>query len=360
MKFKFFSQASPQSRLSIMHSSTVPEDESPEAERAALNEALYGLLESLPRAAADKDQIRRLCDTVLDASPRLRLVWVGFAEDDDERIVPHALAGEAVTEAEDWRLPCACFAHETPYAQAALETGGGLNDLNSLFAPWLDNMNDCSVHSALAIPLRSEKREMRGLVVFYADDVNYFSRLGAAPFHAFGHVAEIIWRQSSLMQLLAHKAQIDALTGLMNRRKMSHLLKAAVDRAERQNELLSVMILRIDRFGRLNERFGWSAADTLLANFANEIVLQMRAQDRLARWTGVEFLYLMPRTDLRHAEFLAHGLQAYFSTHPLRVKDQWVELDVQIGVASYTRSTGGLDELLREAGQRIRASFPNI
>ncbi|MBS0309205.1 MAG: GGDEF domain-containing protein [Proteobacteria bacterium] len=359
MKFNFFASTGPQSLLAA-GTATAPTTVLIATEHAALSQALYTLLESLPQAPAERDHIHRLCDTVLDATPRLRLIWIGFAADDELFVAPHAVAGESIVEANDWRLPLACFDAATPYAQAALETTDGSHELHSLFAPWLGNMDACSAHAALAIPLRSEKREVgeaRGLIVFYSDDVNYFSRLGGTTFQAIGHVAEIIWRQTSLMQMLAHKSQIDALTGLMNRRKMHYVLKAAIERAQREEEMLSIMILRIDRFGRLNERFGWNAGDNLLTSFANEVALQMRAQDRLARWTGVEFLYLMPRTDRRHAEFLAHGLRAYFSSHPLRVRDEEVALDLHIGVATCASPTMQLDELLREADCQMQVAI---
>lgn len=357
MRFNFFASTEPLSRLAA--GSDVGSTDTVQGtltEHAALNQALHALLEELPQAPAERNHIRRLCDIVLDATPRLRLVWVGFAAEDDVRVAPHAIAGESISEAEDWRLPQVCFEHETPYAQAALETGGTHN-LNSLFSPWHGDMEACTANSALAIPLRSEKRDVRGLIVFYADDVNYFSRLGSTPFQAICHVAEIIWRQSSLMQMLAHKSQVDTLTGLMNRRKMSYVLKAAIERAQREGELLSIMILRIDRFGRLNDRFGWSAADILLTNFARDLALQIRAQDRLARWTGVEFLYLLPRTDRKHAEFLAHGLRAYFSTHPQRIREELITLDIHIGVATYTSPAMQLEELLREADQQMQIAI---
>jgi diguanylate cyclase (GGDEF)-like protein len=284
-------------------------------------------------------------------------VWIGFCERHEEMVAPHAVAGPCMSEARDWQLPRACFSFDHPYAQAALESMGALSDLNSLFLPWRVDMEieACSANCALALPLRSEKPDVRGLIVFYADDVNYFSRLGTAPFSAFCHVAEIIWQQSTFMHLLAQEAQTDSLTGLMNRRKMTHLLQKAIERADEQNEPLSVMLVRIEGFENINERYGWSAADNLLTAFAREITLQTRAKDRVARWTGVEFLYLMPRTDLRHAQFFAQSLKAFFQTHPLTIDDVHIDLRLQIGVAPYESAQGGLDALVQKARHQGQA-----
>jgi diguanylate cyclase (GGDEF)-like protein len=318
------------------------------------------LLENLPQSVKNRDHIKRLCDTVLDASPHLRLVWIGFSDGDEAMVAPHAAIGECVPEAEEWSLPRVCFEQSGPYSQAALESVGALNDLNSLFAPWRGNLDACSANCALAIPLRSDRPNVRGLVVFYADDVSYFAYTGAAPFRAFCHIAEIIWQQSNLLQMLTEKAQIDTLTGLMNRRKTSYVLKKAVERAAQEKEPLSIMLLRLEGFGKINDTHGWRAADMLLASFAREITLQTRAQDKVGRWTGVEFMYIMPRTDQKHAEFLAQGLQSYFASHPLYIQHQPILLSLHIGVAAFDNAGMSLDELVTQASRHMHASIGAI
>lgn len=356
MKFNFFSSTEPTQFPTAIALSNAPEAQG-EDERTALTAALHVLLENLPQSVKNKDHIKRLCDTVLDATPHLRLVWIGFTEGDDDKVIPHAAIGECVPEAEDWRLPRSCFEHAGPYSQASLESVGGINDLNSLFWPWRDNLDACSASCALAIPLRSDKPDVRGLIVFYADDVSYFAHTGAAPFRAFCHIAEIIWQQSNLLQMLTEKAQIDTLTGLMNRRKTSYLLKKAVERAAQEDELLSIMLMRLEGFGKINDVYGWRAADMLLASFAREITLQTRAQDKIGRWTGVEFMTILPRTDMRHAQFLAQGLLGYFASHPLYVKQESILLSLHIGVATYGHENLSLDELVNQANRNMQASI---
>ncbi len=356
MKFNFFSSTAAHTALPSALTRSVREDLELDAERTALTTALYGLLEELPQSFSGGDHLQRLCETVLHATPCLRLAWVGFCESDAVQTAPHTVLGEALPEATDWQLPPACFEQSTPYSQIALESVGALNNLNSLFLPWHANMEACTVNCALAIPLRSEKPAVRGLIVFYADDVNYFSRLGIAPFQAFAHVAEIIWQQSSLMQVLTQNAQQDTLTGLMNRRKMTYLLQKGIQRAQQQHELLSIMLLRIDGFSRINELHGWNAADSLLTAFAKEIALQMRAQDRLGRWTGVEFLCVLPRTDQQHAEFLARGLQTYFASQPLTIDGQPIHLKLHAGVATYPQQGASLEALLEQALVKVQQS----
>jgi hypothetical protein len=78
---------------------------------------------------------------------------------------------------------------------------------------------------------------LRGVIVFYAANVDYFEQVGMAPsFCAFCHVAEIIWNQSNLLRTLSQKAQLDAVTGLMNRRQTMYALEKAIAHAEKMDE----------------------------------------------------------------------------------------------------------------------------
>ncbi|MGZ3159446.1 MAG: GGDEF domain-containing protein, partial [Burkholderiaceae bacterium] len=278
---------------------------------------------------------------------------IGFCGEGVEKVAPYAAAGACSPESHDWNLPQSCFDYAGPYAQAAQESIGELNELNSLFAPWQKDMDVCSVNSALAIPLRSDKTEVKGLLVFYADDVDYFSQMGVAPFQALSYVAEIIWQQSNLMQLLTQKTQLDALTGLMNRRKTMHMLGKAVDHANETGESLSVMICRIDDFDKINEVHGWLAADAILSAFAKEISSRLRPQDKVGRWTSIEFLFILPRTDTRQAEFLAQSLQAYVMSHPITEHEYSVRLTLSVSVTPYEKQSNGLEDLIQQANHNI-------
>src|SRR5207249_4250869 len=125
----------------------------------------------------------------------------GFCEGEAGQVMPYAAAGDCAQEADDWRLPGKCFDSSGPYSQALPESIDTPDEVHSLFLPWRASPQACSVNCALAIPLRSEKRGMRGMIVFYADSVDYFAHMGVPMFQAFCHVAEIIWKQSNLMHL---------------------------------------------------------------------------------------------------------------------------------------------------------------
>jgi diguanylate cyclase (GGDEF)-like protein len=351
--FNLFSsrETHPQTEMASSALNSIQLDE----EKSKLNLALHSLLEIVPQSYDGQENIKRLCETITGATSHVRFIWIGFCEEGAEIVSPYCAFGACAAEANDWHLPGSCFKYGGTYAQASQESVGELNELNSLFAPWHKNMDACTVNSALAIPLRCEKAEskLKGLLVFYADDVDYFSRMGVAPFQALSYVAEIIWQTSNLMQLLTQTTQLDALTGLMNRRKTMHELGKAVDRANEKNESLSVMICRIDDFDKINDTHGWLAADAILSSFAKLITSRLRPQDKVGRWTNIEFLFVLPRTDITHAELFAQSLQAYVMRHPIMEGRHPIRLNLSVSVTSYTRESNGLEELVQQANQNL-------
>jgi diguanylate cyclase (GGDEF)-like protein len=314
---------------------------------------LYSLLETLPQSYSGRENIKLLCHAILGATPHLRFVWVGFCEGDSDFVEPYAAAGDCTQECQDWRLPSNCFEPAGPYSQVLPESARTPDTLDPLFMPWRDSRQACSVNCALAIPLRSEKRGLRGMIVFYADTVDYFSHMGVPLFQAFCHVAEIIWKQSNLMHMVTQRAQQDPLTGLMNRRHTMHVLEKEIAESERDETPLSILICRVEGFNKLNDLYGWLASDTILAAFSKEAALQMRPQDKGGRWTGIEFLYILPRTNTGEAESVAKQLRDHFLVHPVNVKNWSIRLALTVGVATYSKHIIGLDDLILHANQNM-------
>jgi diguanylate cyclase (GGDEF)-like protein len=357
MRFNFFSARQPGA---IAPARPVFDAREADTERAALAVALHSLLETLPQSYSGRENIKLLCHTILGATPHLRFVWVGFCEGDAAHVEPYAAAGDCAQECADWRLSSSCFDPSGPYSQAFPENVESPGDLDPLFAPWRKDWSAASVNCALAIPLRSENRGLRGMIVFYADSIDYFTYMNVPLFQAFCHVAEIIWKQSNLRHMLTQKAQQDPLTGLMNRRYTMQVLEKEIASAEQANEPLSILICRVEGFNKLNDLYGWVASDAILAAFSKDAGLQMRTEDKGGRWTGTEFLYILPLTTTEEAELLARKLREYFLVHSVNVKNWSVRLALTVGVATYSKQIIGLDDFILHANQNMLSSVDEL
>lgn len=94
----------------------------------------------------------------------------------------------------------------------------------------------------------------------------------------------------------------DALTGLPNRRHITDLFAQMARSAERTGSPLTVCLLDLDHFKRINDTYGHKAGDTVLKRFADTATGALRDSDVLARWGGEEFLVLLPDTPAHKAD----------------------------------------------------------
>jgi diguanylate cyclase (GGDEF)-like protein len=105
-------------------------------------------------------------------------------------------------------------------------------------------------------------------------------------------------------------ASIDALTGLYNRRKFSELYNSSLLAMEQRGNEMSLMILDIDYFKKINDTFGHTIGDQVLIQISHALLKNLRNIDIVCRWGGEEFVVLLPAVDLNHALFLAEKLRS--------------------------------------------------
>jgi two-component system, cell cycle response regulator len=132
-------------------------------------------------------------------------------------------------------------------------------------------------------------------------------------------------------------SRIDVLTGLHNRRHGDEYLVVECGRAVRGGRSIAVLMLDIDLFKSINDRYGHSNGDVVLREFAVRVVSVLRQGDLVARWGGEEFLGVLPDTDLKGAVVLAERILRVVRERPVALGDGTTcALTVSIGVASGT------------------------
>ena len=103
-------------------------------------------------------------------------------------------------------------------------------------------------------------------------------------------------------------AALDPLTGVANRRSLIAALDRDMARAQRMREPMALMMVDIDHFKDVNDRYGHPAGDRVLCSVVNVLRQRVRAQDLVGRYGGEEFMVLLPDTGLTGAEQLARAL----------------------------------------------------
>jgi diguanylate cyclase (GGDEF)-like protein len=157
--------------------------------------------------------------------------------------------------------------------------------------------------------------------------------------------------QALLMRRLEDLATIDGLTGAYNRRHFLDVGKAEVARAWRYGHPISLIILDIDLFKRVNDTWGHEAGDRILHEACRIIKSVLRSVDIFGRHGGDEFAILLPETSPEQAAGVAERLRTSLSAHSVKVTDDAsVSFTVSIGVAGAIRIVEeSIDSLIRSA-----------
>ncbi|MBK3773568.1 diguanylate cyclase [Azospirillum brasilense] len=141
---------------------------------------------------------------------------------------------------------------------------------------------------------------------------------------------------------------IDPLTGAYNRRAFMKHAERELARSQRSGAPLTLLLLDLDRFKRVNDTFGHLAGDALLRLFSETVTARLRRTDLFGRYGGEEFCVLLPDTDRTGAAALAEALRRDVSARPLAFQDQEIAASVSIGIAA-CRSGEDLDTALAAA-----------
>jgi two-component system cell cycle response regulator len=134
---------------------------------------------------------------------------------------------------------------------------------------------------------------------------------------------------------LRKEAEHDALTGLYNRRAMLAIMQRDWSRAQRQSTPLSVLMVDIDHFKKVNDSLGHPAGDTVLCAVATCLTQMLRPYDAVARLGGEEFLLLLPDCDAAGAAVVAERLRAAVAAQAIVTAAGSVAVTCSVGGAVF-------------------------
>jgi len=159
-------------------------------------------------------------------------------------------------------------------------------------------------------------------------------------------------------------AMTDALTGAHNRRYFMRYLRGELNRARRFGTDLSLLLLDIDFFKKVNDEFGHAAGDVVLQKFVKRLQKGLpRDYDWCARLGGEEFVVVLPQTDLAGAAVVAERLRRLVEEYPLHLSKSVRPITVSIGVSGLQalpkRESASIEALLADADRHLYKSKEN-
>ncbi|MDD3765096.1 MAG: GGDEF domain-containing protein [Nevskiales bacterium] len=156
------------------------------------------------------------------------------------------------------------------------------------------------------------------------------------------------------VSLLEQQTITDPLTGLYNRRYLDRRLEEELSRARRYGAPLTVLMVDIDHFKRVNDEHGHPAGDLALSYLGKLLLQIVRQSDIAARYGGEEFMVIAPQTPMATAAVLAERIRQQVESHKLIITSQHgerseIRLTVSIGVAGASQATTTVEELVADA-----------
>jgi diguanylate cyclase (GGDEF)-like protein len=140
-------------------------------------------------------------------------------------------------------------------------------------------------------------------------------------------------RNALLYQDALQLAQKDPLTGICNRAALDEMMQRELSHAHRQGSSYALIILDIDHFKAVNDKYGHIVGDCALKAVANMMAKCKRDGDLLFRYGGEEFVILMRDTEVEGAGLLAERIRSHIETHPCRCSGADLNIHVSIGVS---------------------------
>jgi two-component system, cell cycle response regulator len=155
----------------------------------------------------------------------------------------------------------------------------------------------------------------------------------AARLRSGERVIELQQRLLESQAALEHAATYDRLTGLWNRGTIVDHLAGELNRTQREGASLSVLLVDIDHFKRINDTYGHAAGDQVLCEISRRIRSLLRAYDAVGRYGGEEFLVVLPGADTSSARVVAERLRDGVHATPVTDESFNHEVSVSIGLA---------------------------
>jgi diguanylate cyclase (GGDEF)-like protein len=147
---------------------------------------------------------------------------------------------------------------------------------------------------------------------------------------------------------------VDGLTQVFNRRYFEDAIERELSRSRRYTRPLSLVLLDIDHFKKINDTHGHLAGDSALKELCQRLKPRIRTTDLLARYGGEEFAVVLPATDRVGALQVAEVLRALVESAPFTHDDIAIPATISLGVAEVDlANVGKADELIKRADANL-------
>ncbi|HET8815878.1 MAG TPA: GGDEF domain-containing protein, partial [Pseudidiomarina sp.] len=150
--------------------------------------------------------------------------------------------------------------------------------------------------------------------------------------------ATFLMLMARMQKNLSRISATDALTGFYKRDQVTDILQQQMTLAQKQKQPLSLVILDLDSFKSVNDKYGYMVGDQVLQETAQRIKRIARPQDILVRSNGAALIVIFPNTPLKLAAELTSGMLDVMRNEPFAIKSLMMTITASAGVAQWQPS----------------------
>jgi len=205
-----------------------------------------------------------------------------------------------------------------------------------VYRPAANGVNPAGVppYPALYVPLHLRDNTLGALSVDNRQSQRAFTQADIGPLATLGAYAAIAIYNARLFAEVQVAAITDELTGIFNRRHVLALAEQEYQRARRFGRPLSLLMIDIDNFKRVNDTYGHAAGDQVIVEVARRLKSGVRTIDIPGRYGGEEFVLFLPETALPGAGLLGERLRRGMASTPVATVGGALTVMISIGVAT--------------------------
>jgi diguanylate cyclase (GGDEF)-like protein/PAS domain S-box-containing protein len=204
-------------------------------------------------------------------------------------------------------------------------------------------------NNGFLLPLLSGKKVMGCLLLWGAE----LRQEDMPAFSLFASQVAVAFENARLVAKISQLAITDELTDLYNRRGLYEIGRLEIERTHRYGMPLAAIVIDIDHFKRVNDRFSHAVGDRVLRNFAKCVKDNTRELDIVGRIGGEEFVVLLPGSNQGSAQETADRLQGIIANLVTSVEDGEIKITVSQGVAVMESNMKDLNDLIQAADRAL-------
>ncbi|MBI4976748.1 MAG: GGDEF domain-containing protein [Spirochaetes bacterium] len=176
----------------------------------------------------------------------------------------------------------------------------------------------------------------------------------------YGDIMRVLQKEIADVNLKAHelKQEVsrDGLTGMYNQKFLKVTLETQIERVRRYGGMLTLLMIDVDYFKKINDTYGHDAGDTVLMKTANLIRKNTRKVNIVARYGGDEFAVIAPISDVEGGRRLGERLRELVERTRFRYNEHIIRVTLSIGVAGWDRKIVSGRELVQKADKALYLS----